>query len=60
VAAAALLGYTKAETERIWLFMVPFACVAAASALPRRWLAPVLVLLGVQALAVEVLLYTIW
>jgi hypothetical protein len=60
VAAAALLGYTKAETERIWLFMVPFACVAAASALPRRWLAPVLALLGAQALAVEVLLYTIW
>jgi methylthioxylose transferase len=30
VAIAALLGFTKAETERIWLFMVPLAAVAAA------------------------------
>jgi hypothetical protein len=60
VAAAAVAGFTKAETERIWLFLVPLACVAAASALPSRRLAPVLALLACQALAVELLLGTIW
>ena len=32
VAVAAVGGYTKAETERIWLPFVPLACVAAAEA----------------------------
>src|SRR5204862_6859586 len=41
VAAAAVLGFTKAETERIWLFLVPLACLAAATLLPARLLAPV-------------------
>ena len=37
VVVAAVGGFTKAETERIWLFLVPLACVAAAPAIiPRR------------------------
>ena len=53
-------GYTKAETERIWLFLVPLACVAAAPVLAGRRIAPVLALLAAQALAVEVLFATVW
>ncbi len=60
VLVAAVLGFTKAETERIWLPFVPFACVAAARALPARALRPVLWLLVAQALAVELLFDTIW
>ena len=60
IAVAALLGFTKAETERIWLFLVPFACVAAAQVLPRRALGPVLGALAGQALAIELLLETTW
>lgn len=57
---AAVLGFTKAETERIYLFLVPFACLAAARYLPSRALPAVLALLAVQALASELLLGTIW
>jgi hypothetical protein len=57
---AAVLGFTKAETERIYLFLVPLACVAAAAVLPARRLPLVLGLLAVQALATELLLYTVW
>jgi methylthioxylose transferase len=57
---AAVLGFTKAETERIYLFLVPLACVAAATALPARRLPLVLGLLAVQALVTELLLYTVW
>ena len=57
---AAVLGFTKAETERIYLYLVPLACVAAAVTLPERRLAPVLIALAVQALATELLLYTVW
>ena len=60
VVASALLGFTKAETERIWLFLVPFACIAAARVLDRRRLGPVLLALAAQALAVQLLLFTIW
>jgi methylthioxylose transferase len=60
LAVAALLGFTKAETERIYLFLVPLACVAAAAALPERRLTLVLGALAAQALAVELLLYTVW
>ena len=60
VVIAALLGFTKGETERIWLFMVPLAAVAAASVMPLDRLRPVLGALAVQALAVELLLWTIW
>lgn len=60
IAVSVLAGYTKAETERIWLFLVPFACLAAARALPRRWLAPVLVAGAAQAVLIEIFLATKW
>jgi methylthioxylose transferase len=60
LAIAAVLGFTKAETERIYLYLVPLACVAAAAALPERRLALVLGALAAQALATELLLYTVW
>jgi hypothetical protein len=60
IAIAALAGFTKAEVERIWLFLVPLACLAAASVLRERHLRPVLALLGVQALAWELLWNTVW
>ena len=60
LAIAAVLGFTKAETERIYLFLVPLACVAAATALPERRLHLVLGALAAQALATELLLYTVW
>jgi methylthioxylose transferase len=60
VAAAAALGFTKGETERIWVFMVPFLAIAAAAEIPRRAVRPVLAALAAQALAVELLMWTIW
>jgi hypothetical protein len=60
IAVASVLGFTKAETERIWLFFTPFVCLAAAAALPRGRLAPVLGLLAVQALACELLYDSVW
>jgi hypothetical protein len=60
LAIAAILGFTKAETERIYLFLVPLACVAAAAVLPARRLTIVLGALAVQALATNLLLYTVW
>jgi methylthioxylose transferase len=60
VLASAVLGFTKAETERIWLPFVPLACVAAATQLDARRLRLYLVLLAAQALAVELLFFTIW
>ena len=55
-----LVGYTKAETERIWILFLPMACLAAARALPEKHLRIVLVALAAQALAIEVLFYTMW
>ena len=60
IAVTVLVGYTKAETERIWIFFVPMACLAAARALPERHLRPVLVAMAVQALVIEVLFRTMW
>jgi methylthioxylose transferase len=60
VVAAAAGGFTKAETERIWLFLVPLACVAAAPALAGRPPARLLALLVAQALAVQALFATVW
>jgi hypothetical protein len=60
IGAAALLGFTKAETERIWLFMVPLACLAAGALGPPSRFRGVLALLVAQAVAVELLLNTIW
>lgn len=60
VIVAAVLGFSKAETERIYQFLVPLACVAAAASLPARWLPLTLGALAAQALAIELLLYTVW
>lgn len=60
IVTSAVLGFTKAETERIWLFLVPLACLAAATVLPRGAVRPVLAMIVVQALAAELLLDTIW
>jgi methylthioxylose transferase len=62
LAIAAVMGFTKAETERIWLFFAPFVCLAAARALERRpeLLVPVAAALAVQALLHEGLSDTVW
>jgi methylthioxylose transferase len=60
VVVSSLAGFTKGETERIWLFLVPLACVAAAGTLPRRWLVPVLAALAAQAFLMQTLLGTVW
>ena len=60
VVVGAVLGFTKAETERIWLPFVPLACVAAGAVLPARGLRATLWLLVAQALAIELLFDTIW
>jgi hypothetical protein len=60
IAIAAIGGFSKAETERIWLFLVPLACVAAAPAIAGRRSNVVVALLLAQALCVEVLFDTIW
>ena len=60
VVVAAVAGFTKAETERIWLFLVPLACVAAAPAITPRRMTAVIAALVAQALAIEVLFDTIW
>jgi len=57
---SAVLGFTKAETERIYLFLVPMLCVAAATALGERHLPAVLGALAAQALATELLFWTVW
>jgi hypothetical protein len=60
IVISALGGFTKAETERIWLMYVPLACVAAAAALPPRRVPVALGLLAVQTLAVELVFGTVW
>jgi methylthioxylose transferase len=58
IAVAAILGFTKAETERIWLFLAPFVCLAAA--VERAPLRPLLAALAAQALIYELAFDTIW
>jgi methylthioxylose transferase len=61
IAIAAILGFTKAETERIWLFLAPFVCIAAATTLEERApLRPLLAALAAQALLYELLWETVW
>ena len=60
IIVSVLVGLTKAETERIWLFMGPPAAVAAASMVPLRRMPLILGLLAAQALACSLLLFTIW
>jgi methylthioxylose transferase len=58
IAIAAVGGFTKAETERIWLFLAPFVCLAAAT--ERLPLRPVLAALAVQAVLYELAFETVW
>jgi hypothetical protein len=64
VLVAAVLGFTRAETERIWLPFVPLACVAAAAAPPARFprlrLRVLLGALVAQSLLIEILFFTTW
>jgi hypothetical protein len=60
IVISAVGGFTKAETERIWLMYAPLACVAAAAVLPRARLPLVLGLLAIQSLAVELIFGTVW
>jgi methylthioxylose transferase len=60
VVVAAAGGFTKAETERIWLFMVPLVCVAAAPWLRTTRVRAVLAVLAVQVIVVQLLYETVW
>jgi len=60
IAISVVAGYTKAETERIWLFLVPFACLAAARSPAARRLMPVLIAATAQAALIEIFLFTKW
>jgi hypothetical protein len=58
LAVATIAGFTKAETERIWLFLVPFVCLAAAPLVKRP--TGLAALLAVQAVVYEVVFDTLW
>jgi hypothetical protein len=58
IVVAAAVGFTKAETERIWLFLVPFVILAATPQIRRPQ--HVVALLAVQAVGYEVLFDTLW
>jgi methylthioxylose transferase len=61
LAVATAAGFTKAETERIWLFFAPFVCLGAATGLAAGVrLRPLLAALAIQALAYELVFDTIW
>ena len=60
IAISAMLGFTKAETERIWLFYAPYVCLAAAPLVTRQGLVPLLALLAGQGLLAEALFGTPW
>jgi hypothetical protein len=60
IGTAAVLGFTKAETERIWLFFAPYVCLAAAPLVSRRTFLPLLAVLAAQALLAEALFGTPW
>ncbi len=58
IVIAAIAGFTKAETERIWLFLVPFVCLAAAPLVKRP--TALAALLATQAVVYEILFDTLW
>lgn len=60
IVVAAVLGFTKAETERIWLIFVPLACVAAATVVPERRVRAIAALLLAQALVTQLAFDTVW
>ncbi len=59
VLISAVAGFTKAETERIWLPYVPLAC-AAAAATPIARLRPWLIAMALTAVVITVLFQTVW
>lgn len=60
VVVAAAAGFTAAETERIWLPFVPYACVAAATAVPPRRTTLLLLADVLQAAVIAALFETVW
>jgi methylthioxylose transferase len=58
LAISSVLGFTKAETERIWLFLVPFVLLAAAPLVRRPQL--LVALLALQAVSYELVFDTLW
>jgi len=60
IVIASVLGFTKAETERIWLSFLPLVCLAAATVLPRRWVAPALAVMVLQAYLTQMFVFTVW
>ena len=58
LAISSVLGFTKAETERIWLFLAPFVILAAAPLVRRPQL--FVALLALQAVAYELVFDTLW
>ena len=60
IGVASVAGFTKAETERIWLAFVPLVCVAAAEVLPTRWLRWIAPVMAAQAFVVVLFFQTIW
>ena len=60
IVVSVLIGLTKAETERIWLFMGPLAAVAAAAILPDHRMPLIVSLLAAQAVTTQILLDTVW
>jgi hypothetical protein len=62
IAIASVAGFTKAETERIWLFFAPLVCLAAARELTGRPRALTVVcgLLGAQAVLYGLFVNTVW
>src|SRR3954452_17255362 len=58
IAISCALGFTKAETERIWLFLGPLVILCAAPLVRRPQL--LIALLAVQAVGYELLFDTLW
>ena len=60
IVIAAVAGFTKAETERIWLPFVPLACAAAATVIETTRMRRVAAALVLQGVVVSLLSQTIW
>jgi hypothetical protein len=58
IAISCVLGFTKAETERIWLFLAPLVILCAAPLVRRPQL--LIALLATQAVVYELLFDTLW
>jgi hypothetical protein len=58
IAISCVLGFTKAETERIWLFLAPLVILCAAPLVRRPQL--LIAALAAQAVVYELLFDTLW